>query len=187
MTKRNWALILTASLILALVSCKKNGNETATGVGPETVSTPAPTPIDQATAGEVTGKITFEGARPKPQRINMNQDPTCEQKQHGPVFAEDGSVNDDGSLSNAFVYVKAGAEKLAFALSPAAAVVLDQNGCMYKPHVLGITWRARFCKLLPRTTRRTTSTPCRRTIANGTCRKRPAPLPSSRNSCIPKS
>ena len=67
----------------------------------------------------------------------MDQDPVCVQKHSGPVFAEDGEVNDNGTLPNAFVYVKAGAEKYTFA-PPADPVVLDQDGCMYKPHVLGI-------------------------------------------------
>jgi hypothetical protein len=68
----------------------------------------------------------------------MDQDPAC-LVQHGgqTVFAEDGAVNSDGTLANAFVYVKAGAEKYPFA-PPADPVVLDQAGCMYKPHVLGL-------------------------------------------------
>ena len=36
-----------------------------------------------------------------------------------------------------FVYVKAGAEKYTFA-PPAESVTLDQVGCMYSPHVLGL-------------------------------------------------
>ena len=88
--------------------------------------------------GEVTGKISFDGAKPKQQRIMMDQDPVCVQKHGGkPVFAEDGEVNDNGTLPNVFVYVKAGAEKYTFA-PPADPVILDQDGCMYKPHVLGI-------------------------------------------------
>ena len=46
-------------------------------------------------------------------------------------------MNDNGTLPNVFVYVKAGAENYTFA-PPADAVTLDQDGCMYKPHVLGI-------------------------------------------------
>jgi len=137
MINRNWILILTALFVVAMVGSCKEADQTASQSDKENVSTPAPTPIDQATVGEVNGKITFEGTRPKPQRINMDQDPTCEQKNHGPVFAEDGSVNDDGTLSNAFVYVKAGAARYVFA-PPTTPAVLDQNGCMYKPHVLGI-------------------------------------------------
>jgi plastocyanin/predicted small lipoprotein YifL len=95
------------------------------------------TPIDQSTVGSVSGKISFEGTKPKLARILMDQDPVCVQKHSGPVYAEDGMVNDNGTLPNVFVYVKSGAEKYNFA-TPTASVELDQDGCMYKPHVLGI-------------------------------------------------
>jgi hypothetical protein len=137
MNKRNWICLFAALMILGLVGCGKKGDEATTGEGKENLSAPAPTPIDQATVGQITGTVSFVGAKPRPQRINMDQDPTCEQRNHGPVFAEDGRVNDNGTLANVFVYVKAGAEKYTFA-PPATPVVLDQNGCMYKPHVLGI-------------------------------------------------
>ena len=99
----------------------------------------APTPIDQATVGSVSGKISFQGAKPKTARIMMDQDPVCVQKHSGPVTAEDGSVNDNGTLPNVFVYVKSGAEKYTFAV-PTQPVALDQDGCMYKPHVWVFRW-----------------------------------------------
>ena len=46
-------------------------------------------------------------------------------------------MNDNGTLPNVFVYIKEGADKYAFT-PPADPVTLDQNGCMYKPHVFGI-------------------------------------------------
>jgi len=137
MNKQKLIWLFTAFMIVALVGCGKK-EEAPTEAPTETTKAPSPTPIDQATVGEVNGKISFEGAKPKPQRIMMDQDPVCVQKHGGkPVFAEDGEVNGDGTLPNVFVYVKAGAEKYTFA-TPADPVVLDQDGCMYKPHVLGI-------------------------------------------------
>lgn len=87
--------------------------------------------------GEVTGKILFQGEKPKLGIIRMDEDPVCAAKHSGPAYAEDGAVNSNGTLPNAFVYVKRGAEKYAFQV-PADAVTLDQEGCIYKPHVLGI-------------------------------------------------
>jgi len=136
MNNRKWILVFTAVMVLALVGCGKK-EETTTEAPTETTTAPAPTPIDQATVAEVTGKITFEGAKPKQQRIMMDQDPVCVQKHSGPVVAEDGQVNDNGAVPNVFVYVKTGAEKYTFA-PPTEPVTLDQDGCMYKPHVLGI-------------------------------------------------
>ena len=130
------SLAIAAALTLFLVACSKKTEETAEQPA-ETTSAPQPTPIDQSTVGEVTGKVSFEGTKPKPHRIMMDQDPKCVQKHSGPVFAEDDAVNADGTLPNVFVYVKAGAEKYVFA-PPSNAVTLDQDGCMYKPHVLGL-------------------------------------------------
>jgi plastocyanin len=136
MNNRKWIGLFTAVMILALVGCSKK-QETTTEPAKAITTAPPPTPIDPATVGEVTGKISFAGAKPQPQRIVMDDDPTCLQKHHSPVFAEDGAVNGNGTLANAFVYVKAGAEKYTFA-PPADPVVLDQDGCMYKPHVVGL-------------------------------------------------
>jgi plastocyanin len=95
------------------------------------------TPIDQATVATVTGKINFDGSAPKLARIMMDQDPVCVKKHSGPVYSEDGEVNSNKTLPNVFIYVKSGAEKYTFA-TPSDAATLDQDGCMYTPHVLGV-------------------------------------------------
>ena len=130
------SLAVVTALTLFLVACSKKTEET-TEQPAETTTAPQPTPIDQSTVGEVTGKVAFDGAKPKPHRIMMDQDPVCVQKHSGPVFAEDDEVNSNGTLPDVFVYVKSGAEKYVFA-PPADPVTLDQDGCMYKPHVLGV-------------------------------------------------
>jgi plastocyanin len=135
MTKRNAILLITLLSVLGLLGCSKK--EEAPTEQAETAAEQKPTPIDQTTVGEVNGKVKFEGEKPKGQRLMMDQDPVCVQKHSGPVVAEDGQVNGDGTLPNVFVYVKAGAEKYIVA-APSASVELDQDGCMYKPHVLGI-------------------------------------------------
>jgi len=137
MNNRKWILFFVAFLIMALVGCSKK-EETTSETPTETPSAPAATPIDQSTVGEVSGKVSFTGAKPKLARIMMDQDPVCVQKHGGkPVFAEDGEVNENGTVPNVFVYVKTGAEKYTFT-PPSDPVTLDQDGCMYKPHVLGV-------------------------------------------------
>jgi plastocyanin len=131
-----YLLAFATALALFMVSCSKKTEET-TEQPAETTTAAQPTPIDQATVGEVTGKVSFDGAKPKPHRIMMDQDPVCVKKHNGPVFAEDDVVNSNNTLPNVFVYVKAGAEKYVFA-TPSDPVTLDQDGCMYKPHVLGL-------------------------------------------------
>ncbi len=44
---------------------------------------PAATPIDPATTGNVTGKVTFEGTPPAPQPIKLSSDPYCETANSG--------------------------------------------------------------------------------------------------------
>lgn len=137
MNNPKWIWFLAALMILALVGC--HNKPAITNESPDaTIAAHQPTPIDPVTVGEVTGKVSFTGTKPRRQRINMDQDPACLEKHGGkPVFAEDGEVNDDGTLANVFVYVKAGAEKYTFAPS-ADPAVLTQDGCMYIPHMLGI-------------------------------------------------
>ncbi len=82
------SLSIVTALTLFLVACSKKTEETAEQPA-ETTTAPQPTPIDQSTVGEVTGKVSFEGTKPKPHRIMMDQDPACVQKHSRPVFAED--------------------------------------------------------------------------------------------------
>lgn len=137
MIQRKFFLGLCLIAALALVGCgQKESSAPEEAAGPAEQAA-APTPIDQATVATVSGKVSFQGAKPKLARIMMDQDPVCVQKHSGAVFAEDGAVNDNGTLPNAFVYVKGGAEKYTFAV-PSESAELDQDGCVYKPHVLGV-------------------------------------------------
>src|SRR5713226_8819615 len=80
------------------------------GVTLRTSTTPAEAaPAEQnvaAVAGEIAGKVTFEGAPPKATPIVMAKDPVCSASHDEPVYAEDGAVNSNGTLPNVFIYVK---------------------------------------------------------------------------------
>ena len=90
-----------------------------------------------AATGEITGKVEFEGAKPKLQEIYMNKDPECVRENQGrTVYVQDGEVNANGTLPNVFVYAKTGGS--GHSGVPQAPVVLDQQGCIFVPHVLGI-------------------------------------------------
>jgi hypothetical protein len=119
-----------------LTACGKKEGEVSEKKEAETPATQASS-VDPATAASVTGKIMFTGEKPKLRRLMMDQDPVCSQRHPGAAYAEDGEVNPDGTLPNVFVYVKEGAEKYSFPI-PTEAVELDQDGCMYTPHVLGV-------------------------------------------------
>ena len=88
--------------------------------------------------GEITGRVDFQGTKPKRQEIYMNKDPECLRENQGrTVYIQDGEVNSNATLPNVFVFVKSGTQKKHFPV-PNAPVVLDQQGCIFVPHVLGI-------------------------------------------------
>jgi len=69
--------------LLAGCSKKENTNEEpSTAPSSEMKSAATATPIDPATAASVSGTVTFGGAAPKAQKIDMSQDAACKQ-QHG--------------------------------------------------------------------------------------------------------
>ncbi len=89
-------------------------------------------------SGEITGKVYFKGEAPRLRRIMMDKDPVCASLHPEGVLPEDGRVNANGTLPNAFVYVSKGAENVSGGAASAEPVTLTQNECEYEPHVLGI-------------------------------------------------
>lgn len=87
--------------------------------------------------GTVTGTIHFEGEAPTFRPISMEADAACAAKHSGPVYPEAVVLGSNNTLQNVFVYVKSGLGDLSFAV-PSEPVELDQDGCMYIPHVLGL-------------------------------------------------
>jgi plastocyanin len=123
-------LLLALVSLLLLAACnKKDTSEAQPASAPPT---PASTPIDPATVGSVSGAVKYDGTAPKPSKIDMTQDPACK----GDNAAET-MVVDKGNLANVFVYVKDGLGNRTFDV-PKDAAVLDQKGCRYHPHVMGV-------------------------------------------------
>ena len=90
-----------------------------------------------ADAGTVSGRVNFQGKPAAQKTINMASDPNCVQANALPVYAEQEVVNPNGTLKNVFVYVKNGLEGRTFP-APSQPVTIDQVGCRYIPHVLGV-------------------------------------------------
>jgi plastocyanin len=93
---------------------------------------------DPATAGHLKGRILYRGAKPTKILISMDSDVACAQE-HGnkPVEEDIVQVGKDGGLANAFIYIQTGLEGKKF--EPVKdPVVLDQHGCQFVPHALGI-------------------------------------------------
>ena len=93
---------------------------------------------DEANGGTVTGKVSFDGAKPTMKTIDMSANPVCSRAHaSSPQKSEEVVVNDNGTLKNAFVWIKAGLPDKNWQV-PTNAIELDQSGCMYKPHVIGV-------------------------------------------------
>ena len=104
---------------------------------PATPSAPdSPAPSGATGSATITGKIVFKGTPPKLPMINFAADAACAAMHPTPVPVESVVVNADGTLQNVFVYVKEGRDLRR--PPPKTPVVLNQAGCMYRPHVLGI-------------------------------------------------
>lgn len=93
--------------------------------------------VDPAIAGTISGRVTFVGTPPVMPGIDMSSNPQCERQHKTPAKAETVVVGPGGGLQNVFVWIKDGLPKARWT-PPAEAARLDQIGCIYEPHVLGI-------------------------------------------------
>jgi plastocyanin len=129
------AFALTVAVVLALPMAR--GDE-AKKLAPQSVGG-----IDAKSGGTVTGVIRFQGIKPQAEPIKeIGGNAFCKEHQENSelpqhdnfVFGKNG--NDD-TLVNVLVYVSKGLDGKTFE-APKEPAVLDQVGCMYTPHVVGV-------------------------------------------------
>ena len=118
-----------------LTAC--SSSDDAVPASPKNVSN-APTeraPIDPGTTGTLMVVVELEDEAPPLRELDIGREPAC--AHDGPVFSEF-VVAADGKLANALVRVTSGHERWIAPAPSEAPTVLSQNGCIYRPHVLGI-------------------------------------------------
>jgi hypothetical protein len=95
-----------------------------------------PAPVAGAT---IAGHVVLGSTPPSAKVIRLDADPACVSLNGGNRRAatEDIVVREGNALQNVFVYISHGLESRSFPV-PTDPVVLDQQGCRYVPHVLGI-------------------------------------------------
>lgn len=140
---RTSCLFSTAALLAFNLGCSKSEQPTASSSPEQPAAAEGTAWQPTGDEGTIAGKVNFEGQAPKFKAISMDADAVCAAKHSGPVYPEAVVANSNGTLRNVFVYVKSGLEGKTFK-TPDQPVVLDQNGCMYKPHVVGIQARQQF-------------------------------------------
>src|ERR1043166_1892553 len=138
---RLWlGLIAMISLLSLASSCKNtetvedNNDNTGGGAGKAYTA--------KGNEGTISGVVSYNGAAPEAKKIDTSADPACTSK--SPNLTTEEWVVKDGKLANTFVYIKDGTladgSKISTYTLPAATspVTLDQNGCHYQPHVIGV-------------------------------------------------
>ncbi len=124
-------LLVTLGLSL-LFAC---GSPTPESKPTPTASAPTP-PFPPPDAGRIEGVITYNGPDPDV-AVPLSADPTCAKLHTGPFETEKVVTDGAGHLANVFVYIKAGLAPRTYP-APTEKAEIDQNGCAYLPHVLGL-------------------------------------------------
>jgi hypothetical protein len=132
---RNYKALALASLLATMWACGGDPSQSAKPSSP--AAAPDARKVDAATAATVTGKVVFEGTPPPNAVIQMGSDPACGAANKKEVTSESILV-DNGGLQNVFVYIKDGLGNKYIFDTPIEPVKLDQNGCHYIPHVVGL-------------------------------------------------
>jgi plastocyanin len=89
-------------------------------------------------ASTISGTITFTGKPPALKPLAMDADPACAKKHSKPVPAEMLVLGSGNTMANVIVWVSKGLPAGKTFPVPKTPVTLDQNGCMYVPHAMGI-------------------------------------------------
>ena len=135
-----WLVLSIALSLLALGSACSNSSGDSKG-GTNTNATAEAGPYSGPT-GTISGVISYNGTPPAPKKIDTTADPVCGQK--NPNLMTDDTIVKDGKVANTFVYIKEGTVEGGKKIgdyswaTPSSEVQLDQNGCHYAPHVLGV-------------------------------------------------
>lgn len=95
-------------------------------------------PSQAFAASTINGTITFAGKAPNLKPLAMDADPACAKKHTKPVLAEMLVLGNNSSMGNVIVYVSKGLPAGKTYPAPKTPVTLDQNGCVYLPHAMGI-------------------------------------------------
>ena len=90
-------------------------------------------------AATINGTVIFDGKAPALKPLAMDAEPVCH-KMHGakPVPNEMLALGSGNSMGNIIVWVSKGLAAGKTWPASKTPVVLDQHGCQYAPHVMGI-------------------------------------------------
>jgi plastocyanin len=87
-------------------------------------------------ASSITGTVTYTGKVPNLKPLAMDADPACAAKHSSPVANEMLVLGAGNVMANVMVRVKTPVPGNFPA--PSKPAIIDQDGCQYHPHVLGV-------------------------------------------------
>lgn len=129
--RHKWLILFSACAFMVLMIGCGGGDSDGESGSEGSAQQEKVTPAGSAT---VSGTIHFEGSAPEREELQVNRE--CTKIRDEPPLSQSVVVNDNETLKWVFVHVKEGLGDQSFA-TPQESVVLDQEGCMYKPHVFG--------------------------------------------------
>ena len=95
--------------------------------------------LNSIVAQQLSGSVLYDGKAmpkiPKTQLKKLSNDPFCGSTHKEPVYRQGLIVNENKTLKNVLVYLKNIKYDHQIAKD---TVILDQNGCLYSPRILGI-------------------------------------------------
>ena len=90
-------------------------------------------------AGSIKGVVKAQlTTTPPPATVKMADDPACVAKHTTPVVEEKLVLDAGKNVKYAFVCIKSGFPEGQVFRAPVEPAVMDQNGCMFTPHMVGI-------------------------------------------------
>lgn len=89
-------------------------------------------------ASSINGTVTFAGKVPNLRPLAMDADPACAKMHPKPVPNEMLVLGSGNTMGNIMVWVSKGLPAGKTWPAPKNPAVLDQKGCQYVPHVMGI-------------------------------------------------
>jgi plastocyanin len=140
--RRILALLLAVALLSFVFAACSSDDDEADDESDNSTQSAGPKYTPSGNEGQVTGTIALNGTAPEAKTIPMDADPVCAQTNKDPKTEE--VVAKDGKLANVFIYIKDGKTADGKTITnmswdvPGTEVTLDQKGCHYVPHVLGI-------------------------------------------------
>lgn len=138
--KQGTVFVAAVVVVLVVAGCKAKPAEESASPSAAPVSQPAASsPLPVASLGAISGTVKFSGKAPAPVKIDMSMDPACGMSAGGDNNVSEQFAVHGNDLANVFVYVKSGpAAAMSMAGGSGPAVVMDQKGCRYTPHVIAL-------------------------------------------------